>query len=72
MGLGVNVAALALSVASQGHRPDVNAMGVAFIAAALLVRAAGWMFTELHPNDGWQVSNRPDPRRGAVEGGAAR
>jgi hypothetical protein len=47
-------------------------MGVAFIAAALLVRAAGWMFTELHPNDGWQVSNRPDPRRGAVEGGAAR
>jgi EmrB/QacA subfamily drug resistance transporter len=61
MGVGVNIAASVLTIASQGERPDLNAFAIAFAATAALVLIGGVMFLKLQPSDGWQVSNRPAP-----------
>jgi EmrB/QacA subfamily drug resistance transporter len=67
MGLGVNIAATVLSFASHGSSPNINAFAVSFMASAVLVAIGGIMFLKLHSSDGWQVSNRPEPRGMSAE-----
>ncbi len=62
IGLGVNVAAMVLTLASGNSRPGIEAFALAFIATALLVFVAGFMFTRLHPTDGWQISAHSAPK----------
>ena len=66
IGLGVNVAAMVLAVASGDSAPTLNAFAVAFAATAVLVLVAGGMFMQLHANDGWQISAHTNPKEVSV------
>lgn len=78
IGLGVNIAAMVLTLSGGAAPPGLGAFALAFIATAVLMLVAGGMFTRLHPTDGWQISARaapkdttPAPREPQVDGGPA-
>jgi len=62
IGVGVNIAAMVLTLSSGDSRPGLGAFALAFGATSLLVLIAGGMFTRLHPTDGWQISARAAPQ----------